>query len=43
MESTERRAKSKEAETISEMYTLDSVITMVDAREILDRLAEEKP
>mmetsp|Transcript_30267 Transcript_30267/g.52410 ORF Transcript_30267/g.52410 Transcript_30267/m.52410 type:complete len:396 (+) Transcript_30267:20-1207(+) len=30
-------------ETISEMYTLDSVITVVDAKEILDRLAEEKP
>jgi len=30
-------------ETISEMYTLDSVITVVDARVILDRLAEEKP
>ena len=30
-------------ETISEMHTLDSVITVVDAKEILDRLAEEKP
>mmetsp|Transcript_30266 Transcript_30266/g.52408 ORF Transcript_30266/g.52408 Transcript_30266/m.52408 type:complete len:396 (+) Transcript_30266:20-1207(+) len=30
-------------ETIKEMYTLDSVITVVDAKEILLRLAEEKP
>lgn len=30
-------------ETISEMYTLDSVITVVDAKVILDRLADEKP
>lgn len=30
-------------ETISELYSLDSVITVVDAREILTRLAEEKP
>jgi G3E family GTPase len=30
-------------ETIQEMYSLDSVITVVDAKEILDRLAEEKP
>ena len=30
-------------EAIKEMYTLDSVITVVDAKEILDRLAEEKP
>ncbi|KAL9187574.1 hypothetical protein ACHAXT_001677 [Thalassiosira profunda] len=28
---------------ISEMYSLDSVITVVDAKVILDRLAEEKP
>jgi len=30
-------------ETIQKMYSLDSVITVVDAKEILDRLAEEKP
>lgn len=30
-------------ETIPEMYSLDSVITVVDANEILDRIAEEKP
>ena len=30
-------------EAIQEMYTLDSVITVVDAKHILDRLAEEKP
>lgn len=30
-------------ETIRDMYTLDSVITVVDAKVILDRLAEEKP
>jgi len=30
-------------ETIGEMYSLDSVITVVDAKGILDRLAEEKP
>ena len=30
-------------ETISEMYSLDSVITIVDAKNILDRLADEKP
>jgi G3E family GTPase len=30
-------------EDISELYSLDSVITVVDAHEILDRLAEEKP
>ena len=28
---------------IGELYSLDSVITVVDAKEILDRLAEEKP
>ena len=28
---------------ISPMYSLDSVITVVDAKVILDRLAEEKP
>ena len=28
---------------ISAMYSLDSVITVVDAKVILDRLAEEKP
>jgi len=30
-------------EVIQELYKLDSVITVVDAKEILDRLAEEKP
>jgi len=30
-------------ETIQEMYALDAVITVVDAKEILARLAEEKP
>ena len=30
-------------ETIQEMYALDAVITVVDAKEILVRLAEEKP
>mmetsp|Transcript_10652 Transcript_10652/g.15033 ORF Transcript_10652/g.15033 Transcript_10652/m.15033 type:complete len:391 (+) Transcript_10652:327-1499(+) len=30
-------------EAISSMYSLDSVITVVDAKYILDRLAEEKP
>ena len=30
-------------EDIQEMYTLDSVITVVDAKHILTRLAEEKP
>ncbi len=30
-------------EEISELYSLDSVITVVDAHNILDRLAEEKP
>ncbi|KAL7452397.1 hypothetical protein ACHAWC_004118 [Mediolabrus comicus] len=30
-------------EDIQTMYTLDSVITVVDAKVILDRLAEEKP
>merc|ERR1719266_1452321 len=30
-------------EDIKEMYSLDSVITVVDAKVILDRLAEEKP
>jgi G3E family GTPase len=30
-------------EDISELYSLDSVITVVDAHVILDRLAEEKP
>jgi len=30
-------------ETISELYALDSIITVVDAKEILVRLAEEKP
>lgn len=31
------------AADIQTMYTLDSVITVVDAKVILDRLAEEKP
>ena len=30
-------------EDIKDMYSLDSVITVVDAHVILDRLAEEKP
>mmetsp|Transcript_17252 Transcript_17252/g.36250 ORF Transcript_17252/g.36250 Transcript_17252/m.36250 type:complete len:396 (+) Transcript_17252:117-1304(+) len=30
-------------ETIRDLYSLDSVITVVDAKEILTRLAEEKP
>jgi G3E family GTPase len=30
-------------EMIQELYSLDSVITVVDAKEILVRLAEEKP
>merc|ERR1719266_78949 len=30
-------------EDIKEMYSLDSVVTVVDAKVILDRLAEEKP
>jgi len=30
-------------EDIKDMYTLDSIITVVDAKVILDRLAEEKP
>ena len=30
-------------ETIAEMYSLDSVITVADARVILDRIHEEKP
>jgi G3E family GTPase len=30
-------------EEISELYSLDSVITVVDAHNILERLAEEKP
>jgi G3E family GTPase len=28
---------------VKEMYNLDSVITVVDAKHILERLAEEKP
>lgn len=28
---------------IKQMYNLDSVITVVDAKHILERLAEEKP
>lgn len=30
-------------EDIQEMYSLDAVITVVDAKNILERLAEEKP
>merc|ERR1712021_176506 len=30
-------------ETIESMYTLDSVITVVDAKHIMERLQEEKP
>jgi G3E family GTPase len=30
-------------DAIQDMYSLDSVITLVDAKHILERLAEEKP